>query len=190
MKPGRAATVATLTVAAAVLGWLLFVGLPRWYGPQPAKTAAAPPAAPSAPVRKIKAQLLYVADSGVTLIGAEREVPFAEGAADQARAIVAAQIAPVTDPLVSAVPAGTKLRALFVTDKGESYVDLSREFATAHTGGSTDELLSVYTIVNVLTLNLPAVHSVQLLIDGKEVETLAGHVDLRRPLAKDTALMQ
>src|SRR6478672_11266695 len=106
MKPGRAAAVAALTVAAAVLGWLLFVGLPRWYGPQPAKTAAAPPAAPSAPVRKIKAQLLYVADGGVTLIGAEREVPFAEGAADQAHAIVAAQIAPVTDPLVSAVPTG------------------------------------------------------------------------------------
>ena len=69
-------------------------------------------------------------------------------------------------------------------------MDLSREFATAHTGGTTDELLSVYTIVNVLTLNLPAVHSVQLLVDGKEVETLAGHVDLRRPLAKEPALMQ
>ena len=25
---------------------------------------------------------------------------------------------------------------------------------------------------------------VQILIDGKEVDTLAGHVDLRRPLAK------
>jgi len=126
----------------------------------------------------------------VKLTGAEREVPFAESVAEQAKAIVAAQIAPVTDPLVSAVPRGTSLRALFVTDKGEAYVDLSREFAASHTGGTTDELLSVYTIVNVLTMNLPAVHAVQVLVDGKEVETLAGHVDLRRPLAKSTALMQ
>ena len=35
-----------------------------------------------------------------------------------------------------------------------------------------------------LTVNLPAVTRVQILVDGKEVDTLAGHVDLRHPLAK------
>ena len=39
-----------------------------------------------------------------------------------------------------------------------------------------------YAIVNAVTANLPAVQRVQILIDGKEVDTLAGHVDLRRPL--------
>jgi hypothetical protein len=48
----------------------------------------------------------------------------------------------------------------------------------------------VYTIVDALTANLPAVRSVQVLVDGKEVETLAGHVDLRRPLAKNLAWVQ
>ena len=85
---------------------------------------------------------------------------------------------------MSAIPAGTTLRALFITEGGEAYVDLSRELAAAHPGGSMNELLTVYTIVNALTVNLPAVTSVQLLVDGKEVETLAGHVDLRRPLGK------
>jgi germination protein M len=191
MTFARALVIAAATVVAAVLVWLLFIGLPRWYGPHPAKVAAAPAAAQAAaPGRKIKARLLYVADDGVKLVDAEQEVPFAEATADQAKAIVAAQLAPAAAPRVSAVPPGTTLRALFVTDKGDAYVDLSREFATAHTGGTTDELLSIYTIVNVLTLNMPAVHSVQVLIDGKEVETLAGHVDLRRPLAKNAALMQ
>ena len=40
------------------------------------------------------------------------------------------------------------------------------------------------TFVNALTVNLPAVTRVQILIDGKEADTLAGHVDLRHPLAK------
>jgi hypothetical protein len=43
----------------------------------------------------------------------------------------------------------------------------------------------VYSLVNALTVNLPAVTRVQILIDGKEVDTLAGHVDLRHPLSKN-----
>jgi len=38
--------------------------------------------------------------------------------------------------------------------------------------------------VNALTVNLPAIQRVQILIDGKEVDTLAGHIDLRHPLQK------
>ena len=79
---------------------------------------------------------------------------------------------------------------MFVTEKGDAYVDLSREASAAHPGGSLNELLTVYTIVNAVTANLPAVTAVQLLIDGKPVETLAGHVDLRRPLEKNLAWVQ
>jgi hypothetical protein len=42
----------------------------------------------------------------------------------------------------------------------------------------------------VLTENLPAIKSVQLLVGGKQIETLAGHVDLRRPLDKNLAFVQ
>jgi hypothetical protein len=40
--------------------------------------------------------------------------------------------------------------------------------------------------VDVLTANLPAITAVQVLVDGREVDTLAGHVDLRRPLQENT----
>ena len=43
----------------------------------------------------------------------------------------------------------------------------------------------MYSIVNTLTDNLPAITAVQLLVDGRQVDTLAGHVDVRRPLTKD-----
>jgi hypothetical protein len=48
----------------------------------------------------------------------------------------------------------------------------------------------VYSIVNALTMNLPAVTSVQVLVDGKEVDTLVGHVDLRRPLTKNVSWVE
>jgi len=185
-----------IAFAAVGLFLLLFIALPHWYGrtgpgaPAGTAVAAAAPVAPPPAGRKIKAHLYYVADDGLRLASVEREVAYGEGALEQAREIIAAQVAPVVDPLVSAVPAGTTLRALFLTEHGEAYVDLSKEVATAHPGGTMNELLTVYTIVNALTENLPAVTSVQLLVDGKEVDTLAGHVDLRRPLTKNLTYVQ
>jgi spore germination protein GerM len=185
----RAIVVWTLALAIAMLALMTVVWLPRRNGAQPGPRAASvpPPAAapPAAVKRKIKARLFYVSEDGTHLTGVERDVAYAEGTATQAQEIMAAQLAPAAEPLASAIPPGTTLRALYVTARGQAFVDLSREVATAHSGGSTDELLTIYTIVTVLTANLPAVTSVQILIDGHEAETLAGHVDLRRPFLPD-----
>lgn len=115
---------------------------------------------------------------------------YAEGAVSQAKAIIEAQIVPVADPLVSAVPPGTTLRALFITQAGEAYVDLGPALAAAHPGGSMHEQLTVDTIVGALIANLPAVKSAQLLVDGKELDTLAGHVNLARPMVLNDAIRQ
>jgi spore germination protein GerM len=176
---------------AFLVGWLMFVSTPRWFSRQQKPVAAAPaPAPPAPPGRKIKARLFYVSDDGTRLTGVEREIAYGEGPLEQAREIISAQIAPVTEPLVTAIPPGTTLRALFMTEGGDAYVDLSRNVTSAHTGGTLDEILTVYTIVNALTANLPAITSVQLLVEGKEVDTLSGHVDLRRPLSQNLAWVQ
>jgi hypothetical protein len=192
MTSGRAAAIGAAVVASAVLIYTMFVWLPRWTTRATTSAVAAPlpPAAPPPPGRKIKARLFYVAEDGMHLTGVERDVAYGEGTVEQAREIITAQIAPVTEPLVSAVPPGTTLRAVFITEGGDAYVDLSREVASAHPGGTLNELLTIYTIVNALTANLPAVTGVQVLVDGKEVETLSGHIDLRRPLAKNLSWVQ
>jgi spore germination protein GerM len=189
MTPRRAAVAAALAVTVAAIAWLLFVGLPRWYGPrkQMPAAAASPPATPG---RKIKVRLFYIAENGEKLTGVERDIAYGEGTVEQAREIVNAQLTPAAEPLVSAVPPGTSLRALFVTPTGQAYVNLSGDIVRAHPGGTLNELLTVYTLVNALTTNLPAVATVQILIDGKQVDTLAGHVDLRRPLAKNLDLVE
>ena len=77
---------------------------------------------------------------------------------------------------------------VFVSARGVAYVDLSKE-AAGGTAGSHEELLSVYSIVNSLTVNFPAVKRVQILVDDRPVATLAGHVDLSRPLPPDMTLL-
>jgi germination protein M len=187
---------APIVIVVLLVAGAAAVSLALWRAARNVPAAAAPPAttaatASTAPAgRKIKARLFYVSQDGTRLTSVERDVAYGDGPAAQAQEIVAAQLAPVAAPLLSAVPAGTALRALYLSPKGEAYVDLSREVVAAHTGGSLDELLTVYTIVNALTTNLPAVTVVQVLVDGKEVDTLAGHVDLRRPLARNLDLVE
>lgn len=190
-----------LVVAALV--WLLFIALPRWAdGPPVEETpdeqaqipSAAAPSRDGAPaeeaVPRIKARLFYVSDDGRRLVAREMDVEFGQDPAQQARRILEVQLGPPPDGLVSAIPEGTRLKELFLSADGKAYVDLSREISTNHHGGSLDELLTVYTIVNALTENLTAVTEVQILVDGREVDTLAGHVDLRRPLGGNPEFLQ
>lgn len=175
-------------VAALVIWWVLFVAVPRWNrgGDVPEDAAAAAPQGqPDVAQRKITATLYFISDDGMSLVPVQREVAFGDPVVEQARQIIEAQLAIVQQPLASAVPIGTKLRAVFLSDKGDAFVDLSAEVTGNHPGGALDELFTVYTIVNALTVNLPAISRVQILVDGKEVDTLAGHVDLRQPLSKN-----
>jgi hypothetical protein len=93
-------------------------------------------------------------------------------------------------PLARAVPAGVTVRGVFMPGRDDAYVDLDSAFVKTLPGGSHNELLAAYAIVSVLTTNLSPVARVQILIDGREVETLAGHVDLREPLRKNEGLIR
>ncbi len=87
--------------------------------------------------------------------------------------------------LVRTIPEGTKLNSVYLLPDGTLVIDFSREIQTLHTGGTTGQILTVYSIVNSLTMNFSQVETVQILIDGDEVETLVGHLDLEQPLTRD-----
>ena len=170
------------TLGVALLA-LLFLG-PRWLATAPAESPGA--ARVPGTARLIRAQLFYVNTDGTGLSAIEQEVKYGETAVEQAKRLIEAQIATAAPPHMSAIPAQTRLRGVFLTARGEAYVDLSAELRANHPGGTTNEGLTVYSLVSVLTANLPAITSVQILIDGHEVDTLAGHLDLRRPLEQDS----
>ena len=190
------AVVAVYVAGGVVFALLLFTTLSRVLStPTPVPEAEAPvtPAAPAAPgkaVPRIKATLFFASEDGLRLIPAEAEVPLAEGVVAQARSIVEAQLATAAPPpLASTIPQGSTLRGIFISQRNEAFVDLDPTIRSAHPGGSLQELMTVYTIVNAVLTNLPNLQEVQILIGGQEVDTLAGHVDLRRPLRKNEGLI-
>lgn len=176
-------------VALALLAWGVTALLERLTEPE-VVPAAAPAPTPAAETPHIAATLYYAAPEGDALVPVRRDVPLAEGIEAQGREILVAQLAPAPEGVLSAIPPGTTLRAFYVTERGDAFVDLSREVTTAHPGGSLTELLTVHAIVNAVTANLPAVQRVQIMVDGKEVDTIAGHVDIRRPLTRDNSLVR
>lgn len=55
-------------------------------------------------------------------------------------------------------------------------------------GGSEHEYLALQALVNSLT-EIPGIRRVRLLIDGKPIESLGGHVDLSEPLERDESVI-
>jgi len=84
--------------------------------------------------------------------------------------------------LLSPIPMDTELREFFITKGGVAYVDFSAEIREEHLSGTSAEMGTVFAVVNTLTYNFKTIKKVFILIDGSEKETLAGHVDLSRPL--------
>ena len=178
---------AAAVVALAATSWALVRALSE---PRPAPTKSTTETAAPTGTAHITATLYYGSSDGRALVPVRRDVPSATGVVEQGRQILIVQLQDAPQPYVQVVPKGTKLRAFYVTERGDAFVDLSGEVVSAHPGGSSTELLTIYAIVNAITTNLPAVQRVQLLVDGKEVDTIAGHVDVRRPLERDATLVR
>ena len=181
---------AAIVVIFAVAAWGASLLLERMVAPAPQQQSAPAPAAPAANVPHIIATLYYGTPDGQALASVKREVALGEGPRAQGRQILQSELEAAPPPYVSLIPPGTTLRAFYITERGDAFVDLSPEVSTMHPGGSTNELLTVYAIVNAVTGNLTSVERVQILIDGKQADTLAGHVDLRRPFERDTSLVR
>ena len=190
MTRGRSLQLVVGILLLGLLAWGVMTGLEYLVTPRVTTDGDAEPPTATGDVPHITATLYYADAEGQGLVPAQREVPLAEDPVAQGRQILAAQLAPAPEPYVSVIPEATMLRAFYVTDRGDAFVDLSREVSANHPGGSFTELLTVYAIVNAVTANLPAIQRVQILIDGKEADTLAGHVDLRRPLQRDESLVK
>ena len=51
-------------------------------------------------------------------------------------------------------------------------------------------MLTVYSIVNSLIINIPSIKQVKLLIDGSDIDTLAGHLDVQNPIPANMLIIR
>ena len=177
------AAAALLGLLAVALGATVALVVQRWEAAAGGASAGEAGAGGSNREALLTATLYYVTEDGRALTRQETFVPLEADPLARARAVVEQQLTPPPSPLLSPFPTGTSLRAIYLADDGNAFVDLSEDVTTGHSRGSLDELFTVYALVNALTVSVPEIVAVQIMVEGREVDTLAGHVDLRQPLA-------
>lgn len=154
-------------------------------------TADSSPPATSDPLPAQETAHLYFAapDHGF-LTAEERILPRPDDPAAYGRIIVEALIAGPRQDLMRTLPGETVIRAVYVTENGTVYIDFTGSIRDHHPGGCQLERLSIYAIVNSLILNVDQIHMVKILIDGREAQTLAGHIDIRFPFSANMLIIR
>ncbi len=128
--------------------------------------------------KKVEAILYFSDENAEYLNGEERELGKLT-----AEALLNGLIeGPKNDANRRTIPDGTKLIDVKIED-GVAYVNFSKELTEKHWGGSTGETHTIFSIVNTLALNPELnIDSVQILVEGETIETLAGHMDISEPI--------
>ena len=109
--------------------------------------------------------------------------------ADKYQAAVEALLAGTDDKKLTAVfPKKAKLRKVSVSG-GVAKVDFDKNLISGFVGGSTGEEMLVGSLVNTLT-EFPEIKKVQILVEGKEIDSLSGHLDLSRPVERMPELIK
>jgi len=134
---------------------------------------------------------LYFADRNNSFLKAEgRDFFHSNDPIESGKAIVEALIEGPRTGLMRTIPEGTTLKAFYIIGDGTAYADMSDTIKDSHPGGVKSELFTIYSIVNSLILNIPEIDTVKILIGGREMMTLDGHIDLRFPFKANMLLIR
>lgn len=155
-------------------------------GPQadePEEEQAEEPAPQAEELTRVQVVVYFPSAGSNDLTGESRTIIYTASPVDRAKQIlVALARGPQGRGGLPALPEGTIVRQVYFLDHGELWVDFSNPLLAGTPKGSSGELLTVYAIVNSLAINLKEVRKVGLLVDGQPLDTLGGHIDLRRAL--------
>lgn len=134
---------------------------------------------------------LYFGDAqGRHLKAEQRSIRTKQDEVSFGRLIVEQLIRGPRDGGARTLPENGRVRAFFIIEPGTAYIDFDTNAFAGHPGGVRAELLSIYSVVNSLVLNSDIIRSVRFLIGGREAVTMAGHVDISRPLAANMLIIR
>lgn len=134
---------------------------------------------------------LYFSDpEGEYLVGEKRGILKRPDIEEEAEEMIGELIKGSQKKLISTLPPRTELLAFQLDERGIAKVNFNKALSQNHPGGSSAEVMTVYSIVNSLTLNFLEIRRVQILVEGKEIETITGHLSLRQPLSSKPDLIK
>jgi spore germination protein GerM len=134
---------------------------------------------------------LFFSDRGADyLVGEKRAIKRGEDTEAAAGELIREIIRGPRGQLFPTLPSQARLLSFQLDERGVARVNFNKAFLRDHPGGSSAEMMTVYSVVNSLTLNYPEIKKIQFLVEGKEIETIAGHLSLRQPISSKPDLIR
>ena len=123
---------------------------------------------------------LYVADDAAGMLRARSaQIPLPGGRQQRAEELLRALLRIYQQPgAAHPLAPAADIRAVYLVDPGAAVIDLNAAFADEHRSGILSEQLTVNSLVETLAVNVPGIQRVNILVEGKKRDTLAGHADL------------
>jgi spore germination protein GerM len=110
-------------------------------------------------------------------------------AAAQTKEIVKALLEGSKAGLVNTFPTGVVLIDVKVGDAGIAFVNFSKNLIKKYQGGSTAEMATIYSLTNSITQNIPSIKKVKILVEGKELSSIKGHISTQKAFSPDLELI-
>jgi spore germination protein GerM len=147
-----------------------------------APAAAALPVTPpaSGPTETVT---LFVADDEAGALNAQSaQIPLPAGRQQRAEELLRALLRIYQQKgAAHAMPPAADIRSVYLVASGAAVIDVNSAFADQHRSGILSEQLTINSLVQTLASNVAGVQSVNILVEGKTRDTLAGHADLTEP---------
>jgi hypothetical protein len=133
---------------------------------------------------------IYFSDPQERFLMPEKRYVIKENdAAAQTKEIVKALLEGSKAGLVNTFPAGVVLIDVKVGDAGIAFVNFSKNLIKKYQGGSTAEMATIYSLTNSITQNIPSIKKVKILVEGKELSSIKGHISTRKAFSPDLELI-
>ncbi|MFQ5512317.1 MAG: GerMN domain-containing protein [Candidatus Krumholzibacteriia bacterium] len=134
-----------------------------------------------------RAVTLFFADpDDQALVTETRLVAIGKEYVEQIRQVIDALLDGPEHSGVSTIADNTRLLDAFYDPEGATiYLDFTSEIVAGHPGGSSAEYFTIAAIVRTVSQNFPEVQAVQVLVEGSQVGTIAGHIDAYAPFVVD-----
>ena len=146
------------------------------------------PEDPNKKFQTMEINVYYPDENATVLIAVPRSIKFVDENEKYSAALSELMQKPKEEGLTNIFPKHTKIKNVY-RNSDTVVVDFDKDIAKNFVGGSTGEEFLVNSVVNTLT-EFNEVKQVRFLIDGKEIETLAGHMDLSEPVKRSKDIQQ
>ena len=141
-------------------------------------------------IKERQVAILWFSDQQeLLLVGEKRYIVKRGDAAAQAKEVIIALLDGSKNGNVNTFPPGVSLQDVKIDEAGIAYVNFTSSLTKLHPGSSSTEMASINSLTNSLTQNVPEIKKVKILVEGKDLTSIKGHISTSKAFLPNPDLL-